>query len=285
MRAAIVIVLCGAVPAIGQSSETPRTGLVDKAGVVDANSERQINAVLLELEQKELAMFKVLVVDSTKGVDPYTYTIETARRWALGTRGKDNGLLLMVAVKDRRYRFAIGEGLEAAAPDAYTDTVGKQYLEPNFKRGDYGRGIHLGVAAIARRIAAEAGVEISRSAAPLVERQARRGRERGVPVGGGGGASGAACCLTPIFPLLLILVVFGSLASRRGRYYRTWGGGGLWQGMLLGTLLGQLGRGRGGWSGGSSWGGFGGGGFGGGGGGFGGGFGGSFGGGGSGGSW
>jgi len=142
VRAAIVIVLCGAVPAIGQSSETPRTGLVDTAGVVDANSERQINAVLLELEQKELAMFKVLVVDSTKGVDPYTYTIETARRWALGTRGKDNGLLLMVAVRDRRYRFVTGEGLEASGGELQARRLRPRY--PSRRRRhraeDRGRG-------------------------------------------------------------------------------------------------------------------------------------------------
>ena len=279
---ALILSLGLASAAAAQSPDTPRTGVIDQAHVIDAATAQKINAVLLELEQKGLAMFKVLVVNSTNGADPHDYAIKTARKWQLGTRGKNNGFLLLVAVKDRKWRFETGEGLEGAVPDLFTDGVARQDMVPSFKQGDFAQGIYLGVMAVARKIAADQGVQLS-SLASMPAEQAERRRPSGHQpvVAQPGGAAGAGVCCTCLFPFLILLIIASLISRRRTGYYRTWGGGGFWQGMLLASLLSGSSR-RGGWSGGS----WGGGGFGGGGGGgFGGGFGGSFGGGGSGGSW
>ena len=146
-----------------QSPDTPRTGIVDQAGVIDSATQGRINAVLMELEQRELAMFKVLVVNSTNGVDPHDYALRTAKKWKLGTRGKDNGMLLLVAVKDRKWRFETGEGLEGAVPDIFTDGVARREMAPRFKQGDYGQGIHAAVLSVARKVGADAGTSTLRT--------------------------------------------------------------------------------------------------------------------------
>ncbi len=249
--------------ATAQPRDTPRTGIIDMAGVVDAQTEAGLNNWLLELEKKTGAQLKVLTIDSTRGRDIHTYAMETAKRWRLGKKQEDNGVLIMIAVADRKYAIVVGQGIEDTLPDLYTDTIARKHFVPNFRRGDYATGIYQGTVALARKVAADSGVRLSGTpTAP------RRGSGRRSRRGRGGGI--------PCFSVLIVFIMFGSiLGGRRRRHYGAWSGGGLLQGMLLGSLMSGLFRGGGsGWSGGSGFGG-----------GFGGGGGGSFGGGGSSGGW
>lgn len=252
----------------------PSSAIVDEVGVIDANTMAGLNSWLLELERKTTAQVRVSIVNSTNGVDIHDYALNVVENelGGLGQKGKNNGALIVVAVKDRRYRFEIGEGLEGAVPDLYCDRLARQHFVPNFRSGNYGIGIYGATVELARKIAGESGVQLSGNPpAPMVQHRRHR-RRVGAP----------GCGLIGMF--LLFAIFSGAAGMRRRRYYGSWAGGGLLQGMLLGSLLGGMGRSRGGWSGGSSWGGggFGGGGFGGG---FGGGGGGSFGGGGVSGGW
>ncbi|MFQ5411919.1 MAG: TPM domain-containing protein [Phycisphaerae bacterium] len=248
--------------------QSRRTGIIDEAGVVDAATEKRMNGWLLELEKKTGAQLRVLTIQTTGGRDIHSYALETAQRWRLGEKGEDNGVLVVVAVRDRKYYTVTGEGIEDTLPDLYLRRVGEQHFVPHFKRGDYGGGIYAGTVAIANRIAKDAGVQLS-GVPPTPTRQHRSSRR---------GRRGGFSC----FWIIVLLFVFGgAFGNRRRRGHGAWGGGGLVQGLLIGSILSNIGRGGGGWSSGSSSGGFGG--FGGGGFGFGGG--GSFGGGGAGGSW
>lgn len=258
------------------ADETPRTGIVDQAGVVSAQAKATINAWLLELEQKTGAQLKVLTVETTNGRDIYEFGKETFNRWRLGQRGKNNGALVVIAVKDHHWRILSGEGIEDSIPDIYCDQVAQQYFVPNFRRNDYSKGLLDGTAVLAQKIAADAHVHLS--GVPKMTLVQHRGA---------GDRVFGACGGTFIILLFIFIAVMRN-SRGSGRGFRTWGGGWFWNAMILNSLM-NSGRRRGGWGGGSSWGGFGGGGFGGGGGGFGGGFGGggggSFGGGGAGGSW
>ncbi len=262
-----VCVLFVAVPAV--ADDTPRTGIIDRAGVVDAQTEAQVNGWLLELETKTGAQLKVLTIETLDGRDIYEFAKETLQRWRLGQKGKSNGAIVVIAVKDHKWRISAGEGIEHVIPDIYCDQVAQQYFLPNFRKGDYGKGILDGTAVLAQKIAEDAKVQLTGVPRPSI------GRGRGT----GGNIFGACGGSSIILLFIFIAVMRNSLA--RGRSYRTWGGGWFWNAVLLNSLL-NSGRRGGGWSGGSSFGGFGGGG---GGGGFGGGGGGSFGGGGAGGSW
>lgn len=267
--AATVFVVLILAPA-ARADETPRTGIIDDAGVVRPDAMNQINGWLLELEQKTGAQLKIWTIDSTNGRDPYTLAMETAKKWKLGDKDKDNGCLVLIAVKDRKWRFVTGEGIEDVLPDLYCDTVAQNYFVPNFRKGDYSEGIRLGAAALATAIAKDEGVQLTGMPNVPVH-TGRRGR------------SGIAAVVSSCFSMFILFIVLGAVfRGGRGRRRYGWGGSGdLMTGMILGNVLGNMMGGRSsGWSGGSSWGG--GGGFGGG---FGGGGGGSFGGGGAGGGW
>jgi len=222
----------------------------DFANVISGNTERQIEAICIEVKQKTGAEIAILTVQ-TIGDQHYTdYTIKLLEdeNWQLGEQDKDNGVLIFQTVQERKFRIEVGYGLEGIIPDGLAGEIRDRYVFPFFKKGDYGNGLLAGTQAIAGIIARDAGVEIT--GAVQISRGRRAVRKK---------SSGAS-----LFKFLLIALIF--LFFRGGRRGRR--GGGLLPLLLLGGLMGG-GRGSGGFSGGGSFGGgfggFGGGGFGGGG--------------------
>ncbi len=265
MPFAIVAMFLVALPS-ARADDTPRTGIIDEAGVVDAATESKLNAWLLELEQKTGSQLKVWTMQSTGGRDLYTLTIDTARKWLLGAKGKNNGCLITVAVQDRKWRVVTGDGVEDVLPDLLTDRITQTYFVPNFRKGDYSQGIMLGTVAMAQAIAGK--YEVQLSGAPKVVILRGKGRHKSE------GSALSACFTMFIVFVIIAGIVGGSVTRRRRLSYNRWGGG-LGDALIVASMIGNMSRGSRG--GGSGWGG--------GGGGFGGGGGGSFGGGGSGGSW
>lgn len=242
----IVLFVCGAAT-VGHSVEIPvlpAAPVVDLAGIIDNDAESKLNRYLRELETKTGAQMAILTIDSLEGQALEELSITIAHdQWKLGQKGKDNGVLVVVALNDKKYRIEIGYGLEGLLPDSLVGAIGRQYLVPSFKRGDYSTGIFAVAVVMANEIARDAGVEIT--GLPAVKKAYpanKRNKSPGV--------------LGKIFSLLF-LVIMVILFIKNPRLFLTY---------LLFSSMG----GRGGHWGGSG-GGFGGGGFGGGGGGFGGG--------------
>jgi uncharacterized protein len=222
---------------------TPRDYVVDLAGVVPAETQARLNAYLRELELKTTAQVLVLTVQSLDGQSVEEFALNTKEKWKLGQKGKDNGVLIAVAVQDRKYRLEVGYGLESILPDSLVGTLGREYLVPYFRKGDYGAGIYAAALAVANTIASQEGVEIT----GMPAMQQPRGAQTRKPIG------------------MFQAIVLGILALVALVLFITHP-----QQCLLLLLASSMGGGRGGWSGGG--GGFGGGGsFGGGGGGSGGG--------------
>jgi uncharacterized protein len=223
----------------------------DFANVIDRDSARAIESVIRSLEQ---ASDDAVVVATVDTIAPYGSIEEYAVKMfenggrGIGRKGKDNGILILVAVNDRRQRIEVGYDLEQFITDGFAGETMRQYMAPEFRDGDYGSGLLAGVSRIAGRIAEGRNVTLQG-----VKQQRRRAPGTG---------SGRAI----IIALFTLIIVFNAIASqirgRRGFYRRRWGGG-PWSGWSSG--VGPFGGRSGG-------GGFGG--FGGGGGGFGGGFGG-----------
>jgi uncharacterized protein len=238
----------------------PPNPVVDLAGIINDSVQTKLNRYLRELEQKTTAQMAILTVKSLQGQSIEEFSIGIAHdKWKLGQKGKDNGILLVIALKERKYRIEVGYGLEGILPDSLVGSIGRQYLVPYFKQGDYADGIYAATLAIANVIAKNAGVKIT-----------------GLPAAGTGSAKQvrqkSGGFWGKMLSMLFFLVVLG-LFFKNPRSF------------LFLLLLSSMGGRRGPWGG--SGGGFGGGGFGsfgGGGGGFGGG-GGGFGGGGASGSW
>ena len=230
--------------------DRPLNYVVDLAGIIEDNVEAGLNRYLLELEQKTTAQMVVLTVTDLDGEDIFDASLRIANdKWRLGQKDKDNGVLLMVSLNDRKYWTQIGYGLEGVLPDSLVGSIGREHLVPYFQKGDYSTGITAASIAMINEIAADAGVEIK--GMPKL-----RGRS-------GGAQRREPTLLGTIFSVLFFIGLI-YLFIKHPRLF-----------MLL-LMMNMMGGGRrSGWSGG---GGFGGGSFGGGGGG-------GFGGGGGGGSW
>ena len=242
----LLLVLVSSSPAsTPQPPATPRDYVVDLAGVIPEEVQARLNAYLKELEQRTTAQVLVLTVQSLDGQSIEEFAFKTKEDWKLGQKGKDNGVLIVVAVKDRKYRLEIGYGLESVLPDSMVGSIGREYLVPYFRKGDYGAGIYAATLAVANTIASEEGVQIS--GMPGMAAQQPRNVSSGRPLG-------AFQAIMVVAFIVIALILF--ITHPRQCF------------LLL--LVFQMGGGRGGWSGGD--GGFGGGGsFGGGGGGSGGG--------------
>ncbi len=260
-----------------QSAKSPLpapTGYVnDYANVIDSQTKSRLETVLTNLKQRADIEIAVVTVPSTNGEDIFDYSLAVARGWGIGAKGGDKaGLLLLVAINDRKYFTQVSDHLEGDLPDGLVGQIQRERLVPQFKRGNYSQGIYDTVQAYLATLAEKRNFSIE----GIDQRYASRGAtpQPGTGPRTGGPAGSVGSCCTILLVLFIIILVLSSI--------RRSGGSGCLQALFLGSLFSNLSRG--GWGGSSS--GWSGGGFGGGGGGFGGfGGGGSFGGGGGGGSW
>jgi uncharacterized protein len=227
----------------------PLTGrIVDQANILNTEVRSRLDAKLAELETKSGTQLVVATLRSLDGYDIADYGYQLGRHWGIGQRGKNNGVLLIVAPSDRKVRIEVGYGLEGNLTDAVTRLIIDNSILPRFRAGDFAGGIERGSQDIIQVLSGDAEEYKKRAA----ERFGRPSQNEGISS----------------FALILIVLFLWWLVFRR----RGFNAGGR-SGWLIPPVIG------GGWSGGgwSSGSGSGGGGFSGGGG--------SFGGGGSSGSW
>jgi uncharacterized protein len=177
----------------------PPAGLVtDRAGVIDAAEQRRITQLIEELRQKTGAEIAVVTVDTTAPLDDFTYAMQLADAWKPGKKGEDTGLLILVAVKDRKVRVVTGYGLEGILPDGLVGEIQDKEMVPAFRAGRVAEGIWRGVSAFARRIAAERGVALT-----------------GAPAGARARPRDAAPRI-PVWVIVLVFVVVMLAMSRSG---------------------------------------------------------------------
>ena len=274
----ILAVLLGtAVNALAQTTKSPLpapTGYVnDYAGVINRATKTELETTLTNLDREQKIQFAVAVVDTTGGQDIFDYSREVARGWGLGSKDTTKpSLLLLVAIKDRKYFTQVSRHLEGDLPDGLAGQIQREKLVPAFRQSDYSGGIRETIYEYIRTVARKQGFSTDKIFAPGVS--APRVRES---------RPTSSICVSIVVLGAVVLVVLGLIAAaRRGGMGGPGGGGsGGWLGWLLLSMLlsGRSSSGSSGWSGGGFGGGGGGGGFGG----FGGG--GDFGGGGAGGSW
>jgi uncharacterized protein len=259
-----------------QTAQSPLpkpTGYVnDYAGVIDAAMKDRIETTLGNLDRQQQMQFTVVTIDTTAGQDIFDYSMAVARGWGVGSKDATKpSLLLLVAIKDRKYFTQVSRHLEGDLPDGLVGQIQREQLVPAFKAGQYGQGLADTVDTYITTVAQKNGF----SSDTIFPAGTTRVAERRP----GAKNTSAGSLIFVLFAGVIIVVMI--LAAIRGRGGRGGGGGGLLAGLLISSLL-NSGRGSGsGWSGG---------GFGGGGGSSGGGFGGfggggDFGGGGAGGSW
>jgi len=117
------------------------TGFVnDYSNLLSPIEKTEIESILNQIYDSGKAQYAIVIIDSLKGQDIESYAYNLAEG-VLGDKEKNNGLLLLIAVHDKKYRFEVGRGLEPKIPDIIAARIGRTYLEPNFKNGEYAKGI------------------------------------------------------------------------------------------------------------------------------------------------
>jgi uncharacterized protein len=112
----------------------------DYANIIDANTEQQLTLITKQLMDTGIAEYSIVTVNSLEGQDIFSYSLDLAQG-KLGNTETDNGLLLLVALEDRKYQFQVGRGLEYVLNDAKIGRIGRTYLVSNFQEGNYNQGI------------------------------------------------------------------------------------------------------------------------------------------------
>jgi uncharacterized protein len=210
----------------------PQGYVSDFAGVVDAQSKSELENYATRVEQQTGAQMAFVTIQSLNG-EPIEDVANTIfRSFGVGKKGKDEGILLLLSVGDRRDKLEVGYGLEPLLPDGFDGDI-LRAMRPALRQTQYGEALRAAAATIGSRIANAKGVTLD---VALAQRYRPQQGQTSLP-----------------WPLIIgaIFVLLYILGSGYGG-----GGGGFLPGVILGSILGGGGRG-GGWGGGSG-GGFGG---------------------------
>ena len=240
--------------------------IMDSSGTLAAGDVASIEQQLAALEQRSGSQVVVWMLPSTAPEDIFSYANRVANVWKIGRKDVGDGLLIVVAVQDRRMRIEVAKTLEGAIPDLAAKQIIERDMTPAFKRGDYAGGLKQAIEALGQRItgehlpapdqaAARSGFNLGDNWSLLlfgvlvISQMLRRifGRGLGAVMAGVAGAG-----------LVYVLSASVLLALGVGAVALVWS---LFSGLASTGLGSDLGRGRGGWGGGGWGGGRGGGGF------------------------
>lgn len=132
---------------IAYSYEAPRltAPIIDQAKMLSPKAKGNINLFLRKMKSKYGVQLQVLTINSLESKTIEQVSIKVAEQWKLGSAAADNGALLIIAKNDRRMRIEVGQGLEGNIPDAIAKRIIEDDMKPFFKKGDFDRGIMVGV--------------------------------------------------------------------------------------------------------------------------------------------
>lgn len=219
----------------GQAAVPPlgRSHIIDQAGMLDASTESMLEATIQQEEDSSSSQMVVLTIPSLEGEDIEGFALRAFKTYKLGQKGKDNGVLLVVALQERKVRIEVGYGLEGALPDALCGRIITKDIIPYFKSGNYEQGIVNGVHSVISAIHGEYTAD---------------------PSGRGFTFKSWHLVIIILIIVIILSIVLPKSGSGGGG---TWYSGGYYGGRGWGG--GSWGGGGGGWSGGGGWGGGGGG--------------------------
>ena len=119
--------------------------ITDEAGLLSAEDYTAIQAELAALEKTSTDQVAVVTLKSLQGYPIEDYGYQLGRKWGIGQKGKDNGILLIVAPNERKVRIEVGRGLEPVMTDAMSSLIIQNAILPEFRRGNFSAGIRAGV--------------------------------------------------------------------------------------------------------------------------------------------
>jgi len=135
----------------------------DYAKVIDSDSLQYILSVGEELEKKTGAQATIVVIETLQGETIESYANDIFRSWGIGQKDKNNGLLILLSVKDKKWRVEVGTALEGAITDIYSSSVMNEFAVPKFKENQYGQGLRVAYSIFSDSIAKEYGVKLDKN--------------------------------------------------------------------------------------------------------------------------
>lgn len=152
---AVFVLLLASAPLWG--AEVPRlTGPVnDYAEVLSPDDEKKLTGFLLGQERKTTNQIVILTVKSLDGNTIEDFAVKVFEKWKLGQKGKDNGVLLVLATTERKMRIEVGHGLEGVLPDVIASRIIREEMTPKFKAKDFAGGFMEAAIAIDKAIKGE----------------------------------------------------------------------------------------------------------------------------------
>jgi uncharacterized protein len=246
LRLGVLLALgAAAAGAVDWTALKPQGYVSDFAGAIDAGSRQQLENYCGVVERSTGAQVALVTLPSLQG-EPIEDVANTIfRAWGVGQKGKNEGILLLLAIQDRRSRLEIGYSLEPILPDGLSGSILRE-MRPALRQQQYGEAMLAAASTIGSAIAEAKHVTLNAT----LQRRIRRSPTDSIPW----------------FPLIGgLLLVFWLMRSGGPRGYGGGGGGGFLPGLILGSLMGRGswgGRGSGGFGGydsGDGFGGFGGG--------------------------
>ncbi len=168
--------------------------ITDAAGLLNQEDRDVIEAQLKTLEETSSDQVAVLTVPSLGGYAIEEYGIKVARKWGIGQKDKDNGIVLIIAPNDRKVRIEVGRKLEPQMTDALSSIIIQNGILPSFRRGDFSGGIRNGVRDIKDVL--------------LGDEEAVRERAKGLNGSGGQGADTAALIFLAIWIAIFLFIMY-----------------------------------------------------------------------------
>jgi uncharacterized membrane protein YgcG len=162
----IFVALLFVMPLGAQPAYPPMQGQVnDFAQAIDAPTKARLNTLLADVEAQTTAEMAVVVVETTAPATPKQYVTALFNHWGVGKRGADSGVMILLALNDRRVEIETGYGVEDILPDGKVGEIIRTSMLPHFKRQQWGEGLLAGSQEIAR-ILRQAYQTPSRPSAP-----------------------------------------------------------------------------------------------------------------------
>jgi uncharacterized protein len=161
------VILCLWFPQQSQGKERegafprPQGAVNDFAGIISPEYRRAIDLLAREVLQKTKTSVVVVTVDTIGDSDPADYVNRLYEAWGIGTKEDDRGVLIFLALKERRIRIETGYGVEGILPDGRVGQILDSSVVPSLRQGKYGEGLYNAAAAVSAVIARDAGVSLS----------------------------------------------------------------------------------------------------------------------------
>ena len=152
---AFLLAACGSAPAVApRGPDFPAlTGrVVDQADLLPAAEERRLAAASAALEREVGSQYVIATVPTLQGYPIEEYGVDLGRTWGIGSRERNDGVILLVAPNERQVRIEVGYGLEKRVTDPYAHRVIQERILPKFREGDMAGGIAAGSEAIIARL-------------------------------------------------------------------------------------------------------------------------------------